>query len=157
NTGVPFSAFAPVTLIDPGDGTPNKSVEQLGRLTVYSQNPATFGQDRYLLTNPAGLRMMNTGFTASGRTELHGLAMDATFVAEKAFGPTNPGDAAIENDAGVIGALYMDPNTLVNASGRSFFDRGYVGKFRTTYRLPFKIDLMGVVDYLDGLVFGRRL
>ncbi len=157
NTGVPFSAYTPVPLPDPGDGTPNKSVEQLGVLTVYSQNPATFGQDRYLLTNPGGLRMMNVGFAASIRTKLRGLAMEASFVAVKAFGPTNPGDDVIENDAGVIGALYMDPNTLVNATGRTYFDRGYVGKFRATYRLPYKIDLMGVADYLDGLVFGRQL
>jgi hypothetical protein len=157
NTGVPFTAFTPVTVIDPGDGTPNQSPDQFGSLTVYSQNPATFGQDRYLLTNPAGLRMLNTGFVANVRTEFSGFVLDATFVAEKAFGPTNPGDSAIENDAGVIGSLYMDPNTLVNATGRTYFDRGYIGKVRATYRLPFKIDLMSTADYFDGLVFARQL
>lgn len=157
NVGIPSSAFTPLTLVDPGDGTPDKSNEQLGRLTVYSQNPATFGQDRYLLTNPEGLRMLNAGYMANIRAEWRGAALEASFVAEKAFGPTNPGDAVIENDAGVVGALYMDPNTLVNASGRTYFDRGYAGKFRAAFRLPLKVDMMTVVDYLDGLVFARQL
>jgi hypothetical protein len=30
------------------------------RLTVYAQSYATIGQKRYLLTNPVGLRMLNT-------------------------------------------------------------------------------------------------
>ncbi len=157
NVGVPSSAYTPITLVDPGDGTDGKSFEQLNRLTVYSQNPATFGQDRYLLTNPANLRFMNTGLTADLRTEIRGFLFEATFVAEKAFGPTNPGDSPIANDPGVIGSLYMDPNTLINARGRSYFDRGYIGKIRASYRLPLKIDLTSVADYLDGLVFGRQL
>ncbi len=44
------------------DGIPGTFDDQ--RLTVYAQNPATLGQDRYLLTNPAGLRMLNTGVLA---------------------------------------------------------------------------------------------
>ena len=63
DTGVPAQAFTPVSILDPGpDGIPGTFDDQ--RLTVYAQNPATLGQDRYLLTNPAGLRMLNTGLVA---------------------------------------------------------------------------------------------
>ena len=33
------------------------------------------------------------------------------------LGQTNPGNQIWENDSGVIGSLYADPNTMLNASG----------------------------------------
>ena len=116
DTGVPAQAFTPVSILDPGpDGIPGTFDDQ--RLTVYAQNPATLGQDRYLLTNPAGLRMLNTGLLAEAGTEWRRLTLHASFVAEKSYGPTNPGDAVYENDPGVIGALFLDPNTAIHADG----------------------------------------
>jgi hypothetical protein len=159
NTGLPLQAFAPVVIGDPGpDGIPGTLDDQ--RLTVYAQAPAMLGQDRYVLTNPPGLRMQNTGLIAEAGTEWRGLALHASFVAEKSYGPANPGDAFFENDPGVIGTLFMDPNTLINAAGRSFVDRAYVGKVQATYRLPAawgRIEIASIADYMDGLVFARQL
>jgi hypothetical protein len=159
DTGVPAQAFTPVSILDPGpDGLPGTFDDQ--RLTVYAQNPATLGQDRYLLTNPPGLRMLNTGMVAEAGTEWRSLALHASFVAEKSYGPTNPGDAVFENDAGVVGALFLDLNAAINATGRSFVDRAYVGKIQATYRLPSSwggLELANVADYMDGLVFAREL
>ena len=159
DTGVPAQAFTPVSILDPGpDGLPGTFDDQ--RLTVYAQNPATLGQDKYLLTNPQGLRMLNTGMVAEAGTEWRRLTLHASFVAEKSYGPTNPGDAIFENDAGVIGALFLDPNTAIHAAGRSFVDRAYVGKLQAIYRLPPSwggVELASVVDYMDGLVFAREL
>ena len=81
-------------------------------------------------------------------------------MAEKSYGPTNPGDAVYENDPGVIGALFLDPNTAIHATGRSFVDRAYVGKIQASYRLPPAwggIEVASVADYMDGLVFARQL
>ena len=156
NTGVPPSDFSPVSIIDPGsDGILGTFDDQ--SLTVYQQNPATFGQDRYVLTNPPDLRTLNKGAQAEIRTTWRNLFLDASFVAEESVGPTNPGDAVFEDDPGVIGSLYMDPNTLVNASGRSFMDRAFLGKLQGTYRLPRGIEFAAIVDYNDGLVFARQL
>jgi len=156
NTGVPFSAFSPVSILDPGpDGIFGTFDDQ--RLIVYQQNPATFGEDHYLLTNPPDLRMLDKGLQAEIGAQWKNLSLHASFVAEQSYGPTNPGNAAFENDAGVVGSLYMDPNTLVNAAGRPFMDRAYVGKVWGSYRLPWAIELAAIVDYLDGLVFARRL
>jgi hypothetical protein len=159
NTGVPASAFSPVSILDPGpDGIPGTFDDQW--LTVYAQNPATLGADRYFLTNPAGLRMLHTGLEAEVATEWRRLTLHASFVAEKSYGPTNPGDAVYENDPGVIGALFLDPNTAIHAAGRSFVDRAYVGKIQATYRLPPSwgaIEMTTVANYLDGLVFARQL
>jgi hypothetical protein len=120
--GLGANAFTPVSILDPGpDAIPGTFDDQ--RLTVYQQNPATFGKDQYQLTNPPGLRTLNTGFVAEVRTEWRGLALDASFTAEKAWGPTNPGNAVYENDPGVIGALFADPNSATLTLARSFVDR----------------------------------
>jgi len=157
NTGLPASAFSPVPILDPGpDGVLGTFDDQ--HLTVYSQNPATFGGDRYLLTNPPDLRTLDKGLQAEIRAAWRTLFVNASFVAEQSYGPANPGNAVFENDPGVIGALFMDPNTLVNASGRGFMDRAYAGKIQGTYRLPWGgIEIAGVVDYFDGLAFARQL
>ena len=157
NTGVPPSAFSPVSILDPGpDGIPGTFDDQ--HQTVYQQNPATFGQDHYVLTNPPDLRNLDKGLQAEIRGAWRNLFLAASFVAEESYGPTNPGDAVFENDPGVVGALYTDPNTLVNASGRGFMDRAFLGKLSGVYPLPWGgIEVAAVADYLDGLVFARQL
>lgn len=158
-TGVAASAFQGVPILDPGpDGIPGTVDDQM--LTVYGQDPATFGNDRYSLTNPAGLRESNQGLVAelTGRTRY--LQAHASFMAIKAWGPTNAGNAALQNDPGAIGELYRDPNSLIHAAGRSFFDRAYVGKLQISGLTPSRlgrIEWASTVNYLDGLVFGRRL
>jgi hypothetical protein len=156
NTGVPSSAFSPVPIFDPGpDGIPGTFDDQ--QLTVYQQNPATFGQDHYLLTNSPGLRNLDKGLQAEVHATWQNLLLGASLVAEESYGPTNPGDAVFENDPGVLGSLYMDPNTLVNASGRGVMDRAFLGKISGEYRLPWGgINVAAVADYLDGLVFARQ-
>ena len=151
NTGVPPQAYAPVTILDPSDGQ---------HLVVYDQNPSTFGKDEYLLTNPAGLRTLNSGLVAEMETRWRALTLHASFVAEKSYGPTNPGDTFFENDPGVVGALYSDPNTLINAARRNFADRAFVSKLWADYRLPSAwggLEIMGVADWLGGLAYAREL
>jgi hypothetical protein len=156
DTGVPAQAFTPVTILDPGpDGISGTFDDQ--RLTVYAQNPSTLGQDRYLLTNPAGLRTLHTGLLAEAGTQWRQWTLHASFVAEKSYGPTNPGDSIYENDPGVIGSLFLDPNATIHTTGRSFVDRAYVGKIQTMYRLKGGIEIASVADYVDGLVFARQL
>ena len=156
---MPASAFTPLSILDPGpDGIPGTFDDQ--QLTVYAQNPATLGQDRYLLTNPPGLSTLNLGLLAETGTNWRGLTLHASFVAERSYGPTNPGDAFYENDPGVIGALFLDPDTAIHAAGQTFVDRAFVGKAQAGYRLPSAwggIEVATVADYLDGLVFARQL
>lgn len=159
DTGLPASAFTPVSIADPGpDGIPGTFDDQ--QLTVYAQNPATLGQDRYLLTNPAGLRALNTGLLAEVGAQWRQFTLHTSFMAAKSYGPTNPGNAVYENDPGVLGALYTDPNAGIHATGRSFFDRAYVGKIQAIDKLPSGwggIEVASVAGYMDGLVFARRL
>ncbi len=62
-----------------------------------------------------------------------------------------------EYDQGVIGNLFDNPNTLINADGRLFFDRAYLGKIAAAYELPWDMQISGVAKYYDGLPFGRKL
>jgi hypothetical protein len=159
NTGVTAQDFTPVTILDPGpDGIAGTFDDQ--RLTVYAQDPATLGHDQYLLTNPPGLRTLNSGVNAQLRTAWRSLTVVAAFVAEKSYGPSNPGNAYFENDPGVVGALYSDPNTLINATGRGFTDRAFTGKIAAVYQLRARwggVQVSTVVDYTDGLAFARML
>ncbi len=159
NTGVTLQDFTPVTILDPGpDGIPGTFDDR--QLTVYAQNPATLGQDQYLLTNPAGLRTLNSGVNAQLRTAWRGVTVAASFVAEKSYGANDPGNAFFENDPGVVGALYSDPNADIDATGRAFTDRAFTGKIEALYRLPARwggVQVSSVVDYTDGLAFARML
>jgi hypothetical protein len=158
NTGVPFDAYRPRLIADPGpDFIPATFDDQ--RLWVFEQDPSTFGKDQFLLTNP-GLRMLNSGLLAEIGSGESSFQWRVSFAAMKSFGPTNPGNQAWENDSGVVGSLFHDPNTLINAAGRSFFDRAYAGKLQIAWRLPPSLgglQISSIVNYLDGLAFGRRL
>jgi hypothetical protein len=159
DTGVPAQAFTPTSVLDPGpDGIFGTFDDQL--LSVYQQNPATLGQDRYLLTNPSGLREFNEGVSAEVKTAWRNFTIGASFAVEKSWGPSNPGDAYFENDPGIIGALFLDPNTNIHAAGDGFNDRGFVGNCQALYRFPSKwggLEIASVIDYIDGLVFARQL
>jgi hypothetical protein len=159
NTGVPSQAFSPVVILDPGPDSKAGTFDDQ-TLTVYAQDPSTLGRDLYLLTNPPGLRMLNYGLAAEIGGGVRFVKMHASFMAVKSYGPTNPGNGVLENDPGVIGALFQDPNTALNASGRAYFDRAYVGKAQVAATLPARlggIELAGTAVYLDGTPFGRRL
>ncbi len=152
NTGVPFTTYQPVAIPEPPPFNGQS-------LSVYAQNPDTLGQDAFLLTNPAGLRELTENLTATAAT--HQLATDfrASFTAEKSFGPTNPGSSLWANDPGIIGALYSNPNTLINAAGHPWMDRAFLGKFQTATLAPRwlgGIQLLNTVNYLDGLPFARQ-
>jgi len=159
DTGVPASAYTPVTIVDTGpDGIIGTFDDR--PLVVYDQNPATLGQDHYLLTNPQDLRTESTGFVAEVGSQWRSLVVNMSFAAERTYGPTNPGNAVFENDPGVVGAQYMDPNTTVYAPDRSFTDRAYVGKMQASYQAPSAwggIEVGSTFTYMDGLLFRRQL
>lgn len=153
DTGVPASAYQAVVIEEPEPFAGQS-------LTVSAQNPATLGQDQYLLTNPVGLRELSENLTATAGTHQLNTDLRASFSAEKSWGPTNPGNSEWASDPGVIGALYSDPNTLINATGHSFMDRAFLGKFQTVTRAPERlgsIQLSNAINYLDGLPFAREL
>jgi len=56
----------------------------------------------------------------------------------------------------VIGDAFTNPNATVNAAdGRTFFDRGYIGKIIGAFDLPARATLGVVIRYSDGQPFSR--
>ncbi len=158
NTGVPASSYVPVTVVDPGpDGIPGTGDDR--SIVVYDQDPSTLGQDHFLLTNPRGFRAL----ARSGQILLrwqnatNRLKLEASFTAFSIIGEASSNLTSQQYDEGVIGTLFDDPNTLIHADGRLFFDRGYLAKGWALYRLPGDITLGCVAKYSDGTPYARRV
>jgi hypothetical protein len=157
NIGIPASAYTPVKFHDPGDDFISGNGDDQN-LILFNQDPRTLGQDRFLLTNPPGLNATYDGLEAVIRAGLfRDWGLSLSFSAFKAKGTTNPGNSELQNDPGVIGNLFDDPNNALNARGRVFFDRAYVGKIAAYGRAPFGFHIGSVIAYYDGLPFGREL
>jgi hypothetical protein len=139
DVGVPASAFIPITV--PG-------------LTVYGQSPSTLGKDQFLLTNPAGLKSLGKGVTVRAGTRWNALLIELSGTAEQTLAPTNFGNAAFENDPGIVGTLLMDPNNG-GSTGRIFVDRAIIGKLQIVYRLG-GFELSSIATYTGGLTFNRQ-
>jgi hypothetical protein len=157
NVGVPFTAYTPLPVLDIGnDNVPGTSDDLV--LTIYNQDARTLGHDQYLLTNPPGLNSSYKGLEVSVQQNLAQRGfLSLSFTASKAVGATNPGNTVFDNDPGVVGSLYDNPNNLLNARGRIFFDRAYTSKIAAYVQLPLGLHAGTVVRYADGLPFGREL
>jgi hypothetical protein len=154
NIGVPESSYTLITVPDMGIDVVGAGDDQF--LRFYNRSPATFGADRYLLTNPSdhvgsfvGADMIGTvrrqryfflwGLTA-GRSE--GLA-------------ANRGFLPLENDAGLLGEVFVNPNARVYAQGRLFTERGYTIKLASSYEFPRDLTFGLIGRYQDGQHFAR--
>jgi hypothetical protein len=157
NVGVPFSAYAPERVLDPGgDGVFGTSDDR--EVTVYNQRTETLGQDRYLLTNPERFEASHKEalVTLNGAwTER--ISFSLAFSALKSLSRTSPGNSEWENDPGMVGSLFDNPNSLINSRNRPFFDRGFTSKLAVLYRAPGEWRVGLLARYYDGLPFGRRL
>ena len=164
NSGVPFSSYVPTLVIDPGnDGLRGTSDDQ--SLTLFNRTLSALGKDFFVLTNPPGYRGSDKGL----EIEMHKLLARhweaaGSFTAMHTSYPTNPGNGVFQNDPGfiiadqsVFGASNADPNTLLFAAGRTYFDRGFSGNLSAYYEAPHDVRLGVVARYYDGLVFGRLL
>lgn len=159
NIGVPFSEYAPEYILDLGDDhIPHTPDDQI--FTVFNQKRDTLGNDFFLLSN-----------VAADKRTTHYFGLDINLVkrfgskftfffsltATLAEGTTNPGNTEFENDDGVVGSLYDNPNTLIKAKGRVRFDRAYTSRMGITYAAPHDIKLGFIIKYYDGQPFSRKL
>jgi len=164
NSGVPFSSYVPTLVIDPGNdgiiGTPDDQ-----SLTLYNRTLSALGKDFFVLTNPSGYRGSDKAIEIEMlKLFAHHWEASYNFTAMHASYPTNPGNGVFQNDPGfiitdqsVFNASNADPNTLLFATGRTYFDRGFTGKLSAYYEAPYGVQLGVVARYYDGLVFGRLL
>jgi len=156
NVGVPSSDYDRVSFLDPGNdgvvGTPDDQV-----LTLFNRKQSALGHDFLMLSN-SGLHASYKGLEARlFKRFQHSWAFSAAFTATKTLATTSPGNSVFENDTGFVAQLAVDPNTLINTQGRTYFDRAFTGKIATYYAAPHGFRFAVVASYYDGLPFGRLL
>ena len=159
NVGVPFSAYNPAEIYDPGDDYIPGNRDDL-YLTVGNQKRETLGQDFFLLTNPESATRISryrgldlTLIKKFSQTSV--LFFSAT--ATEAIGMTSPGNTEWENDDGVMGALYDNPNAAIFAKGRLRFDRAYTARLGASVEIPLGLRLATLMKYYDGQPFARKI
>ncbi|MDH4272847.1 MAG: hypothetical protein OEW18_12825, partial [Candidatus Aminicenantes bacterium] len=159
NIGVPFTAYTPVQIYDPGDDFIPGNHDDLN-LVVYDQKKETSGQDFFLLTNPDADGRVNR-YRGLDLTLVKKFSRGSVFffsaTATEAAGTSSPGNTEYENDDGVIGALYDDPNTFLFSKGRLRFDRAYTARLGWSVPVPYGFRLSGLVKYYDGQPFSRKI
>jgi hypothetical protein len=154
DVGVPESMYTTIGIPDIGVDIPSAADDQI--LLFYNRPVSSFGADRYLLTNPAA---DDTSFVGAdvmiqvraGRTllMLGGTAGRADGVAaNRGFGP-------FENDPGLLGEAFVDPNALDHARGRDFTERGYTAKLSLSRQFRGDWTLGLAARYQDGQHFAR--
>jgi hypothetical protein len=159
NTGVPFASYAERTVTDIGDDRIPGNYDDL-TFTLFEQDEQTLGQDLLLLSNPGGdarnSRYEGLDFILAKRTSAR-FGFFVSLTAMRCVGTTSPGSTTQTNDDGVVGSLYDNPNTLVNARGRLRFDRAYTGRIGFALRLPLGFRLGYILKYYDGQPFARMI
>jgi len=127
--------------------------------TVYNQRFETLGRDFFLLTNPSSPLKPVTRYRGLDLTivkpfgDKGGFFIAAT--ATEAVGLTSPGNSEWENDDGIPGSLYDNPNSLINTKGRVRFDRAYVVRCGLAFDGPAGTKIAVLGKYYDGQPFAR--
>jgi hypothetical protein len=154
NVGVPASSYRVRLVPDTGVDLAGTDDDQL--LRIYDRDPATFGRDRYLLTNAEGHDVTHQGVELALELEpAQQLRLRLSATASKTTGQgRNSGFHADENDPGLAGELHDDPNADSFASGRMFFDRAYTLKLAGVYRRG-GWGAGAAARYSDGQPFAR--
>ena len=129
NDAVPSTAYTPVTISNPLDGTP---------LTVYNQDPATRGRVRNLLTTIPDLSQ-----------RYHGVELQFTTRVARAnvFGGVTVGNNYGDQDAGDMN----NPNVRVNNRGDIGFDSPYQIRAGFSYAFPAGVQFAGSLRSSSGL------
>jgi hypothetical protein len=155
NTAYQPGNYSVTYVEDPGLNSLGPDDDQM--LPVFNRLPASFGTDSYVLRNVNDNTAMDHGLDLvlervfDGRW---GMVIGAT--AHKSNGTGgNRGFRPDENDQGVLGEVFSDPNASTHARGRLFFERGYVIKWSAIYQLPYGLRGGTAARYQDGQHFSR--
>ena len=125
-------------------------------IPVYDQR-RQLGEDLFRLTHPPGLESFAQGVDLLLGFDHGRISWQLSGRAYRDVGSGNVGNEPKDNDTGVMGDLFDDPNTLTSAEGRLYFDRAFTGKLALTARAPLGIDVGAAIRYWDGQPFTRQI
>jgi hypothetical protein len=153
NTGVPITAYDQRLIFDPSGDIVGSSDDQL--LPVYDRRPASFGRDALLLTGVEenalyeGVELQLIAGTPRARIWVSGTAHRSVGAGgNRSFRPD-------ENDQGLVGERYDDPNANTYDRGRLFSDRAFTIKVAGAWHAPGDVRIGSVARYQDGQPFSR--
>jgi hypothetical protein len=155
NTGVTVADHQVTDIPDSGIDVDGGTTPQT--LRIYGRTPASFGRDRYTLTNPDGLSALYQGVDITVDREFarrYFFRFGGSAYRIKGTG-MNRGFLPTENDQGLLGEALLTPNAQTSAEGRLFFDRAFVIKVSGAYRAPGDVRVGIVARYQDGQAFSR--
>jgi hypothetical protein len=156
DVGAPESAYSTIGIPDPGIDLNGPANGQT--LIFYNRLPGSFGVDRYLLTNPADDEATFVGVDVTAQVRARRLFLIAGGTAGRSEGiSASRGFGPLENDVGVLGEAYTDPNAREHAQGRLFTERGYTVKTTFGYQFPGDVTAGLVARYEDGQHFARMV
>jgi hypothetical protein len=138
NIGVPHSAYTPVTVTDSGRDGIAGNTDDVAGFVVYNQNPATLGQDRFIITTDEAFDSNFRGFEV---TAVKRLSNKWEMIAGYTVGES------IENSGRTT---INSPNDLINAKGPGVNDSTHIFKLTGTYALPFGLMSSGNVRTQTG-------
>ena len=140
NVGIPFSTYRLVSRTDLGaDGLLNTGDD--GTINVWDQDPATRGQDRFVITNSTGLNQQYHGFETT---------------ATKRFGNGWQLLAGYTYARTIVNAIDIsNPNGFINSRGSTFYDRPHTIKVSGSYTLPHDIAVSGNFRLQSGKPIAR--
>ena len=154
DVGIPFDPenptasgrYAAVSVTDPGPDNVVGTPDDGGPVTVYNLNPEFLGQNQRMLTNPKGNDSTFNGFevTVSKRMTDRWAAL-----ASYSYNNTDMVTRGGQFDGDANG-FFDNPNNLINARGKSFYDRTNQFKFAGTYIAPRAVRLSGVIRAQTG-------
>jgi hypothetical protein len=159
NTGVTSADYTAQTFEDIGDDRIFGDQDDL-TFTVWNRNSEALGRDAFLLTNADAANRVSTykGLDLTlARSWNEKFFLYAALTAMEIVGTTNPGNSEWQNDDGVLGSLYTDPNNSINARGRMRFDRAYTVRIGASLALPLGTRLGFLAKYYDGQPFTRMI
>lgn len=129
NDAVPATAYTPVTITNPLDGSP---------LTVYNQDPTTRGQVRNVLKTLPDLTQRYHGVEAQFTTRIARANVFGGFTIGQNYGDQDSGDL-------------NNPNLRINNRGNVGFDSPYQIRAGFSYVLPARIQFAGSLRSSSGL------
>jgi hypothetical protein len=154
NTGVTAADYVVTTIDDPGiDIAGLSGVEPL---PIYDRTPASFLRDAYLLTNPdeQPSRSQALDITVARDTGRFLFCFGGSAYRSEGIG-ADRGYHASENDQGLTGEVFTNPNAATYARGRLFYDRAFVMKVLGGYQSKGPLGAWFVARYQDGQPFAR--
>jgi hypothetical protein len=155
NVGVAPSSYESFSFHDVGvDG--DLGTEDDRDIAIYDQR-RQLGEDLFRLMHPAGLESFAQGVDLLLGFDHGRVSWQLSGRAYRDVGSGNVGNEPEENDTGIPGDLFDDPNTLTSAEGRLYFDRAFTGKLALTAKGPFGVDVGTAIRYWDGQPFTRHI